>query len=244
MWANVEHVAPHAIGRGLSASTSRQVSGTGFERSWPPRSSPVPRVPRAFRPVEYRPTAHGARAAQRGLGVVVLWANAEHISPHTAGRDATAQKSWQVSSTTFEILSHQVQIPWRASRALFVLWRFGSPPTEHAPGSADLAWLCCRSTRSTFFPALSARARPHQNRGRLAAQPSRGLGHRVQIPWRASRVHFALQRFDSPPTEHTPRSADLAWLCCGPTRSIFLLTLLAGARPHQNRGRSAARPSS
>ena len=98
----MQHVAPHAVGRGLSASTSPQVSGTGFKRSWLPRSSPVPRVPRAFRPVEYRPTANGAHAAQRGLGAVVLWANAEHVPPHAVGRGSTTSTSRQVGGKAFE----------------------------------------------------------------------------------------------------------------------------------------------
>ena len=46
--------------------------------------------PACFRPVEYRPTAHGAHAAQSDLGVVVLWANAGRTPPHAFGRGATA----------------------------------------------------------------------------------------------------------------------------------------------------------
>ena len=140
-------------------------------------------------------------------------------------------------------LSHRVQIPWRTSRALFALWRFGRSPTEHALRSSDLAWLCCGPTRSKFLSTLPAGARPRQHRCRLTARPSRGSGHRVQIPWRTSRVLLALWRFGRSPTEHALRSSDLAWLCCGPTRSKFLPTLSAGARPHQHRGRLAARPS-
>ena len=43
--------------------------------------------------------------------------------------------------------------------------------------------------------------------------------------------------------EHATRSADLAWLCCGPTRGALLSMLSAGARPHQHRDRSVARAS-
>ena len=39
----------------------------------------------------------------------------------------------------------------------------------------------------------------------------------------------------------TPRSADLAWLCCGPTQGALLPTPSAEARPHQLCNRSAAR---
>ena len=38
-----------------------------------------------------------------------------------------------------------------------------------------------------------------------------------------------------------PRSVDVAWLCCGPTRGTLLPTPSADAWPHQHRDRSAAR---
>ena len=67
---------PHAVGRGSTAPTLRKVVSTAFERSWRLRSNSVARGPREFRAVENRPTAGDSHAVQRGVGVVVLWANA------------------------------------------------------------------------------------------------------------------------------------------------------------------------
>ena len=73
----------------------------------------------------------------------------------------------------------------------------------------------CRPTRGALLPTPSARARPHQNRDRSAVRPSRGICCRVRIPWRASRAFFAPWIIGRPPTEHAPRSADLAtWRGC------------------------------
>ena len=85
------------------------------------------------------------------------------------------------------------------------------------PRSADFTWLCCGPTQGALLPTSSAGARPHQHRDKSAARPPRGLYHRVRAPWRASRALFDPWKFGRTPTEHAPRSADLAWLCCGPT---------------------------
>ena len=82
---------PDAVGRDSTAPTLRQVSSTAFERSWLQRLNPAARGSREFRPVENRPTAGEARAAQRGLGVVVIWANACCAPPHAVSRGSTAQ---------------------------------------------------------------------------------------------------------------------------------------------------------
>ena len=56
---------PHAVNRGSSSSTPPQVGGFGFETSCSPHLIPVSRDPRAFRPAENRPSAHGAHALWR-----------------------------------------------------------------------------------------------------------------------------------------------------------------------------------
>ena len=58
----------------------------GFERSYSSRLNPVARSPLAFRPMGYRPTVHGACAAQCGLGVVVLWPNNAGCAPRSPPR--------------------------------------------------------------------------------------------------------------------------------------------------------------
>ena len=55
------------VGRGLAAPTPPQVGGCSFETSRPPRSAPVARGPRALRPVENRPRAHGVRTSSQDL---------------------------------------------------------------------------------------------------------------------------------------------------------------------------------
>ena len=103
--------------------------------------------------------------------------------------------------------------------------------------SADLAWLCCRPTRSTFLPTLPAGARPHQHRCRLVARPSRGLSLRVQIPWRASSGEPA----DRP--RSTCALADLVWLSSRPTRGALHPVPLDEAPLQRHRARSAAAAS-
>jgi len=100
------------------------------------------RVARALRPVENRPTAHGARAAQRGLG--------------------------------------------------------------------NLAWLCCGPSRGALLPTSTAGPCPHQHRDRSAARHSGGAGHCVRFPWHASRALYAPWKVGQPPTDHAPRSTNLA----------------------------------
>ena len=148
LWPIAGRAPPYVNGRALSAPTPRQVGGTAFGRCWSLRSNPVACVACALRPLESRPTADGSRAAQHKLG--------------------------------------------------------------------DLArWLCCGPTRSALPSTPSASARPHQHRGMLAARPSRAPYHRIRIPWRASRALFVPWRTGRPPKEHAPRSGDLAtWRGC------------------------------
>ena len=85
LWSNAGRAPPYAIGRGATAPTPRLVAGTGFERSWPLRSNPLARDPRVVRCFPPRGTsadlAQSTRAAQCGLGVVVLWANEGALLP-------------------------------------------------------------------------------------------------------------------------------------------------------------------
>ena len=100
-WANAGRAPFHAVGRGSTAPTPRQVGGTAFDRLHRPRLNPVACVARAFHPMENRPTSHGVRAAHGGLGVVVLWANAGRAPPHAAVRGLSAPAPRQVGGSVF-----------------------------------------------------------------------------------------------------------------------------------------------
>ena len=156
-----------AVGRGSTAPTPRQVGGTGFEISQHLVRVSL-REPARFSPVEYRPTAHGARArAVRGLCVVVLWPNAGRAPPTPSAGARPHQHRDRSVARASKVHDRCVRIPWRAARALIASWSIGRPPTEHAPRSADLAWLCCGQRRA-LLPPPSAEARPHQHRDRSA----------------------------------------------------------------------------
>ena len=102
LWANAGRTPPHFVGQGSTALTSRQVGSMGFGRVWSRRLNPMAHGPRAFRLVEYRPIAHEACAAQCGLRVVVLCANAGRAPHHAVGKGSTAPTSQQVSGTDFD----------------------------------------------------------------------------------------------------------------------------------------------
>ena len=63
--ANDRRSPPYAAGRGSSLPTPRQLGGCNFETSLPSCLTPVARDPRVVRPVENRPTAHGAHTRWR-----------------------------------------------------------------------------------------------------------------------------------------------------------------------------------
>ena len=76
----------HAVGRGSGPSTPQAVSGGSFKIPLSPRSNPVPRSPRAYRIVRYRPTAHGASDAVRTWRGCVVGQHAAHSSPRRRPR--------------------------------------------------------------------------------------------------------------------------------------------------------------
>ena len=107
------------------------------------------------RHVESRRTAHGARAAQRGLGVLAWLCcrptrGALFPMPSAGARPHYHRDRSEARHSSG--LWRFLQIPWRASRALFVTWKIGQPPAKHAPRSADLAWLCCRRMQGHAAP--------------------------------------------------------------------------------------------
>ena len=105
-----------------------------------------------------------------------------------------------------------------------------------------MAWLCLGATRGVLSKP-PAEARLHQHRGGLAARTFKVRDHRVRLPQRAARALSASWSIGRPPTEHAPRNAHLAWLCCGATRGALLAKPPAGARLHHHCDRSTARVS-
>ena len=82
--ANVGRAPSHTVCRGSLSPTPRQVSGCGVETPLSKLLNSVARGPRALRPAENWPNAHGARAPG-GLGVVVFAANAGRAPFHADG---------------------------------------------------------------------------------------------------------------------------------------------------------------
>ena len=162
LWAKAGRAPSHAVGEGSTAPTPRQVGDTGFSRLWSPRSNPVARSPRAFRPVENQPTAYGARAL----------------------------------------------------------------------ASADLAWLCFGPTWGALLPTLSAGARPHKHRERSSRRSSkpvaRALESRVKRPARISHRGVSADR------PRSMRRALQIW------RVVVLWPNAGGAPPHAVGGGSTA----
>ena len=167
--------------------------------------------------------------------------NVGRASPHIVGRGSTAATPRLVSGLFFKHTRPSHLISVKYGPCALPPWSISRPPTEHTPLSADCAWLGCGRMWDALHIMPSGDARPHQHRDRLVARASKGRSHHVQIPCRAARALFAPRSIDRPPTEHTPRSADLAWLCFGRNAGALLPTPPAGARPHQHRGWLAAR---
>ena len=199
--ANARHAPPHAVGRGSSSPTPRQVGGCGFETPWPQRPTSVARGPRALRPVENRPTAHGARRALADLAWLSSRPTRDTLHPtplaeallhrHRARSAAAASKRRAYS---FESRAAQ---PARASPR-------GEPADRprSTRALADLAWLSSRPTRDALHPTPLAEALLHRHRARSAAVAFERRGHSVRVPCRAARARFAPWRTGRPPTEH------------------------------------------
>ena len=64
-------------------------------------SSSVASGPRAYRPVQNKPTAHRERTARCGLGAVVCAANSRRAPPHAVGRSASSSSPHQAGGCGF-----------------------------------------------------------------------------------------------------------------------------------------------
>ena len=161
----------------------------------------VARDPRALRPVENQPTAHGARARWRTWRGCLRSQRAARSTPRrwprlfftdtAPGRRLRLRNVVTLRSTTVA----------RGPRAL--------RPVENQPtdqGStralADLAWLSSQPTRGALHPTPLAEAPLHRHRARSAAAASKRRSLSVRAPWRAARARFAPWRTGRPPKEH------------------------------------------
>ena len=82
---------------------------------------------------------------------------------------------------------------------------------------------CCHGAGQR---AAAARSFPHCRPRRDRTNQSKpedwkGLGHNGRIPRRVPRARIASWSSGRRAAEHTQRSADLAWLCCGPIRGAL-----------------------
>ena len=268
--ANARRAPPHAVGRGSSSPTPRQVGGCGFETSWPPRSNPVPRGPRALRPVENRPTAHGARARWRTWRGCLRGQRATRSTPRrwprlffTDTAPGRRLRLRNVVTTAFD------SVP-RDPRALRPV---ENRPTAHGARARWRTWRGClrgqRATRSTprrwprlFFtdtaPGRRLRLRnvvatafDSVPRGPRALRPveNRPTAHGARARWRTWRGCLRGQRA----TRSTPRRwPRLFFTDTAPGRRLRLRNVVAtafdfrGARPARAspRGEPADRPRS
>jgi len=121
---------PH-LGHGSFSPTPSHVGGSEFATLQAQCPSPVPRGSRELRPVENRPTGHGAHARAGGLGVVVFAANAGRAPPHAVGQDYSAPTPCQADGCGFGVSCSQPRAPWRTARARFAPCRTDRPATEY-----------------------------------------------------------------------------------------------------------------
>ena len=134
LWPNRRRTPPHADGRGSTAPTPRQVVGTSFEGSWPPRTNLVTSGLRAVCPVEYRPTAHEMCApCSADLAWLCCGPTQGALLPRRRpGLDRTNTAIGRGTACK-RLCGRRVQISWRtACAALLVPWSIGRPSMEYS----------------------------------------------------------------------------------------------------------------
>ena len=149
--ANARHAQPYAADRGSSSPTPRQVGGCGFETPWPPHLIFVARDPRVLRPVDNRPTAHGAHALWRTWRGCLRGQRATRSTlrrwPRLFFIETTLGCRRWLRNVTLTIFGFRGAQPMRAS-----------PRGEPADGPrsmrslSDLAWLSSRPPRNALHP--------------------------------------------------------------------------------------------
>ena len=161
--------------------------------SWAPHSTHGPRDPRALRPVDNRPTVHGARARWRTWRSCLRGQRATRSTPCRWPKlfftdTAPRRRLWLRKGR-----GHRIQPLWCAASARFPLWRTGRRPTEHARAE-DVVWLSSWPTRNAFHPTPLAETHLHRHCAMSVSAASNRRHPRVQPSWCVARARFALLR--------------------------------------------------
>ena len=159
------------------------------------------RGPRALRPVENQPTAHGARARWRTWRGCLRSQRAARSIPRRWPRLFFTDTAPGRRLRLRNVVTYASDSVARGPRALRPVEN-SRPPTGSTRALADLAWLSLRPTRGALHPTPLAEALLHRHRARSAAAASKRRDYRIRIPWRATRARFAPWRTSRPPTEH------------------------------------------
>ena len=165
--------------------------GSGFASLWTWFPSPIPRGPRALRPVENRPTVNGARARWRTLRGCLCSQRRARSTPHRVPRiliTDTAPGRWlRLQNNASKASEAHAARPTHASPC-------GEPAGRPRSTSAlaELAWLSLQPTRSALHHTLLAEAPLQRILSRLGASASVFRDHGFRIPCQAARVRFAL----------------------------------------------------
>jgi len=161
----------------------------------------VSRGPRTLRPVENRPTSHGARARLwTWRGCVCGQCGARTVPRRWPRRffiDTATGRRLQLQNNVYEASESRGARPACASPR-------GEPVDRPRSTSAlaDLAWLCSPPTRGALCATPLAEALHHRHRARSTAAASKRRGHSAQPPWRPARPPFAPWRTGRPPMAH------------------------------------------
>ena len=199
--ANARRAPSHAVGRGSSSPTPRQVGGCGFETSLPQRPTPCRATRARFAPWRTSRPPTGARARWRTWRGCLRGQRAARSIPRRWPRLFFTDTAPGRRLRLRNVVASASESVSRDPRAL--------RPVENRPiahGStralADLAWLSLRPTRGALHPTPLAEALLHRHRARSAAAASERRDQRIRLAWRATRARFAPWRTSRPPTEH------------------------------------------
>ena len=245
LWGNSRRAPPHAVGRGSAAPTARPVNGgnsKGYRLRvrlpWHASHARIAPWSTGRRPAEHAPRA------PRGLGAW-LWCGRSRRGALVSTPSANARPHrLRDQSAVGAPKGHRssVRLPWRASRVRIALWSIGRRRAEHAPRGL-------RTWRVVVVRANLLRACPHAVDRCSTAPTARPVGSggferssptRSNPMTREQRAYRTMEHRSTTCGARTARAADLAWLYCGPTRGVLLLTPSAEARPHRQRDQSSA----
>ena len=161
----------------------------------------MPRGPRTLRPMENRPTAHGARARWRTWrGCLCSQRGARSIPRRWPRLQFNAPSPGWVIRLRFHLtmaFESRARWPARASPC-------GEPADQPRSTSslAELAWLSSRPTRGALHPTPCAEAHLHRHRARPAAAVSKYHIQSFRISCGAARARFALWTTGLPASVH------------------------------------------